>query len=264
VANLRAIPLPEENRAEAERFIEILALSADGLEEAAPRIEEASRRLHQAIEPIDPEDLPPAPKEPTTVAGGIMAQLMSVPEYADAFEDLMRAYESAASGVDDKEAARLSERLGVSECMNPEPTLGLSEEALARCGSRGSPVTLQELVDVAREHGVTLDIQEETCRKAEGEKVPGFDSDATNAGRGGPDVPEERRLREGHVLCDVSDASLAAKAQVTKYATDTETYIRAANVECAIYPHSTAQEAAQVSRLKDALEDVADLAAKRP
>jgi hypothetical protein len=185
-------------------------------------------------------------------------------EQPDAFEDLMRAYESAASGVDDKEAARLSERLGVSECMNPEPTLGLSEEALARCGSRGSPVTLQELVDVAREHGVTLDIQEETCRKAEGEKVPGFDSDATNAGRGGPDVPEERRLREGHVLCDVSDASLAAKVQVTKYATDTETYIRAANVECAIYPHSTAQEAAQVSRLKDALEDVADLAAKRP
>jgi hypothetical protein len=264
VANLRAIPLPDENRADAERFIEILALSADGLEEAAPRIEEASRRLDQVLESIDPEDLPPAPKEPTTVAGGIMAQLMSVPEYADAFADMMRAYESAATEVNDKEAARVSERLGVSECMKPERTKGLSEEALARCGSRGSPVTLQELVDVAREHGITLDIQEETCGKAEGEKAPGFDSDATNGGPGGLDLPDERVLREGHVLCDVADASFAATVQVTKHATDTETYIRAANVACAIYPHSTAQEAAQVGRLKNAMEGVADLASKRP
>ena len=82
MANLRAIPLPEENRAEAERFIEILALSAGGIEEAAPRIEEANRRLDHVLESIDPKDLPPAPKEPTTVAGGIMARLMSVPEYA--------------------------------------------------------------------------------------------------------------------------------------------------------------------------------------
>jgi hypothetical protein len=263
VANLRAIPLPDENRADAQRFIEILALSADGLEEAAPRIEEASRRLDQAIESIDPEDLPPAPKEPTTVAGGIMAQLMSVPEYADAFADMMRAYESAATGVDDKEAARVSERLGVSECMKPERTKGLGEEALARCGSRGSPVTLQELVDVSREHGITLDIQEETCGKAEGEKVAGFDSDATNAGPGGLDLPDDRSLREGHVLCDVADEGFAATVQVTKYATDNETYIEAANVQCAIYPHSSAREAAQVGRLKNAMEGVADLAAKR-
>ena len=66
------------------------------------------------------------------------------------------------------------------------------------------------------------------------------------------------------MLCDVSDAGSAAKVQVTKHTTDAETYIRAANVQCAIYPHSTAQEAAQVGRLKDALEDVADLAAERP
>jgi hypothetical protein len=263
VADLRAIPLPDES-ADAERLIEILALSADGLEEAAPRIEKANHRLDQVLESIDPEDLPPAPKEPTTVAGGIMAQLMSVPEYADAFEDLMRAYESAATGLDDKEAARLSERLGVSECMKPKRTKGLSEEALARCGSRGSPVTLQELVDVAREHEITLDIKEETCGKAEGEKVPGFDSDATNGGPGGLDLPDERVLREGHVLCDVADESFGAKVLVTKYASDTETYIRAANVDCAIYPHSTAQEAVQVGRLKDAMEGVADLAAQRP
>lgn len=223
VANLRAIPLPDENRVDAERFIGILALSAGGLEEAAPRIEEASRRLDHVIESIDPEDLPPAPKEPTTVAGGIMAQLMSVPEVADAFADVMRAYESAATGVDDKEADRVSERLGVSECMKPERTKGLSEEALARCGSRGSPVTLQELVDVALEHGITLDIQEETCSKAEREKVAGFDSDATNAGPGGLDLPDERVLREGHVLCDVAEESFAATVQVTKHATDTET-----------------------------------------
>lgn len=264
VANLRGLPLPDENRADAVRFIEILALSADGLEEAAPRIEEASRRLDQVLASIDPEDLPPAPKEPTTVAGGIMAQLMSVPEYADAFADMMRAYESAATGVDDKEADRVSERLGVSECMKPERTKGLSEEALARCGSRGSPVALQELVDVARGHGITLDIQEETCGKAESEKAAGFDSDATNGGPGGLDLPDERLLREGHVFCDVADESFAATVQVTKYASDTETYIRAANVDCSIYPHSRAQEAAQVGRLKDAMEDVAELAAKRP
>ena len=98
VASLRAIPLPDESRADAERLIEIMALSANGIEKAAPRIEEASRRLDRVLKSIDPEDLPPAPKEPTTVAGGIMAQLMSVPEYADAFAELIRAYESAAVG----------------------------------------------------------------------------------------------------------------------------------------------------------------------
>ena len=124
-------------------------------------------------------------------------------------------------------------------------------------------MTLQEFVDLAREHGITLDIQEETCGKAEAEKVPGFDSDATNAGRSGLDAPEERRLREGHVLCEVADESYGATVEVTKYATDTETRITAANVQCAIYPHSTAEEAAQVGRLKNAMQAVADLAATR-
>ena len=175
----------------------------------------------------------------------------------------MRAYESAANGVDKKEADRVSKRPGVSECVKPEPAKGLGVEALVRCGSRGSPVTLQELVDVARQHGITLDIQEVTCDKTKGEKVPGFDSDATNGGPGGLDLPDASELREGHVLCDVAYESFGAAVEVTKYATDTETYIRAANVECAIYPHSTVQEAAQVGRLKDALEDVADLAKRR-
>ena len=263
VASLRAIPLPDESRADAERLIEIMALSANGIEKAAPRIEEASRRLDRVLKSIDPEDLPPAPKEPTTVAGGIMAQLMSVPEYADAFAELIRAYESAAVGIDEKEAERVAERLGLTECTRPETAKRLSEEALARCGSRGSPMTLQEFVDLAREHGITLDIQEETCGKAEAEKVPGFDSDATNAGRSGLDAPEERRLREGHVLCEVADESYGATVEVTKYATDTETRITAANVQCAIYPHSTAEEAAQVGRLKNAMQAVADLAATR-
>lgn len=263
LANLRAIPLPDESRADAERFIEIMALSASGLEKAAPRIEEASRRLDQAIKSIDPEDLPPAPEEPTTVAGGIMSQLMSVPEVADAFADMMRAYESIAAGIDEEEAERVSERLGLSDCGRPKPEKGLGPEALTRCGSRGSPVTVQELVDVFREHGITLDIKEQTCGKPEGKKVAGFDSDATNAGPDGLDQPDERELREGYVLCDVADAGFTAKVRVVKYATDTETYITAANVHCAIYPHSTAHEAAQVGRLKNAMESVADFAARR-
>jgi hypothetical protein len=43
----------------------------------------------------------------------------------------------------------------------------LSAEALARCGSRGSPVTIAQLVRTGRANGTTLSIKESQCRKVE-------------------------------------------------------------------------------------------------
>jgi hypothetical protein len=214
LAELRAIPLPDEHRSDAERFLQIFAISLDRYKDALPRIEAASRRLDRAIKSIDPDELPPPPEEPTTVAGGIMSQLMSIPEIEEAFGDLMRAYESGAAGIDVKEAERVTERLGLTECGKPAPEKGLSSAELSRCGSRGAPVTVQKLVEVFRANGISLEIEEETCGKPEGKQVAGFDSDATNS--------DDRELEEGYILCDVEDAGFAEGVAVTKYDTDTE------------------------------------------
>lgn len=193
------------------------------------------------------------------MAGGIMSQMMSVPEVADAFADMMRAYESVAAGIDEKEAERLTERLGLSECGGkPAAEKRLSADELARCGSRGKPVSLTQLVEVFRKNGITLDIDEETCVTPEKDQVGGFDSDATNTGPLGRDQSDER---EGHVLCDIEDDDAFGEGvEVTKWPTDTETSMRVLNVDCTIYPHSPDTEAEQVPRLRKAMQAVADLA----
>ena len=163
---------------------------------------------------LDEDELPPPPKEPSTVAGSIMSQMMSVPEVAEAWKEVMRAYETAGAGVDTAESERLVARLGLDQCeKKAEEAARLSEEELERCGARGEPVTLAELVTVFRENGVTLDIQEDVCGKPEEKQVAGFDSDATNTGWDGFD--DSSRRDEGHIMCDVGDESSGSEIQET-------------------------------------------------
>jgi hypothetical protein len=245
---LRALPPPAEDAEAAARFVEIFETSAEEYERALPRIRTASRRLERAMEAIDPDELPPAP-EGSTAAGGIMEQVMSDPEYAAAFEELMAAYEDAAASVDEKEAERLTRELGLESCMSPapddEPADGVSTAEFDACADRGEPVSLRDLVRAARDHGISLEIDRNTCATPEAERVAGFDSDATNA-PGSAD--ETRRAREGHVLCDVADSGRGA-LEVTKYPTDSETYVDALNLHCSIYPSDAASEREQVQRV---------------
>lgn len=262
VSELEAIPLPDEDR-DPKRFVELFAESADRYAKAMPRIEAATRRLDTVMKSIDADELPPPPKEPTTVAGDLMSQVMSIPEYAEAFEELMEAYSAALAPAADEESERLEKRLGLDQCMSEPDDAGskrLSSDELRRCGSRGAPVSLQTLVDVFQEHDLSLEIQEPTCGKPEREQVAGFDADATNAGPEGLGAPDDRRRKEGHILCDVAASSFQAGVEVTKYETDSETHIDALNVSCTIYPDSTAREAAQVAQLKKAMEAVVEAA----
>jgi hypothetical protein len=259
-AELRAIPAPDEHRADIDRFVALLERYADEHEAALPKIEAASRRLERVMASIDEHELPPPPAEPSTVAGTIMSQMMSIPEVAEAWKELMRAYESIGAGTDTAELERLARRLGLEQCeQKAKEAARLSEEELARCGGRGEPVTLAELVAVFRENGITLDIQEDVCGKPEEKQVAGFDSDATNTGPDGFD--SSHRRDEGHVMCDVGDESSGRReVQANKYPTDTETRMWVLNVDCVIYPDSTEREAAQVGRLRKAMEAIADRA----
>jgi hypothetical protein len=68
-------------------------------------------------------------------------------------------------------------------------------------------------------------------------------------------------------MCDVADESVGAAGalrtegvQVNKWPTDTETSMWVHNIQCVIYPHSTATEAEQVARMRKAMDAVAALA----
>ena len=208
---------------------------------------------------LDEDELPPPPKEPSTVAGSIMSQMMSVPEVAEAWKEVMRAYETAGAGVDTAESERLVARLGLDQCeKKAEEAARLSEEELERCGARGEPVTLAELVTVFRENGVTLDIQEDVCGKPEEKQVAGFDSDATNTGWDGFD--DSSRRDEGHIIVRRRRRKLGQRDSGDKYPTDTETSMWVLNVDCTIYPDSTEAEPAQVARLRKAMKAIAERA----
>ncbi len=257
VKSLRAIPAPDDHRDEIERLIELVETGADRYEAALPRIREASRRLEQAMASIDESELPPL-KEPMTVAGGIMTQMMSVPAVKEAFEEMMAAYEPLESSVDQAEAKRLTEALGLDRCSDGRKEESrLSPAELARCGSRGEPVSVQELVDIFRSHGLSLSIDEHTCTVPTNERVGGFDSDATNAGPRGRSQPEQVEREEGYVLCTLDESGVDHELVVNKYSTDTETSFSVHNVRCYLYPHSTATEADQVARVRKAMTAVA-------
>jgi len=149
----------------------------------------------------------------------------------------------------------LTEALGLDRCpggRKEEPRLSPPE--LAHCASRGEPVSVQELVDILRSHGLSLTVDEHTCTVPMNERVGGFDSDATNGGPRGENQPEHIEREEGYVLCTVDDSGVDHQLIVNKYSTDTETSFIVHNVDCVHYPHSTAVEAEQVARMKKAMQ----------
>ena len=130
---------------------------------------------------------------------------------------------------------------------------GPDQTLLDRCGSRGAPVTLATLIEVARANGVTLDVDRRGCeRPASDPNLP----DATNAGPSGLKPAPGVFLAEGHVLCDVAVTPGAANrdVEVIKYPTDRETQVGVLNVGCAVYPSSAETEQRQVDRVRRALQ----------
>jgi hypothetical protein len=253
--DLSAIPLPTEQREDVEQFVEMFATSADAYERVAPRINEASKRLSDAIKSIDPDSLPPPPPDSQTVAGGIMSQMMSIPEVRDAWDDMMSAYEEASQSIPTKQYDLLIERLGLKACEEESTSeTRLPAAELKKCGSRGKPVTLARLVETFRANGLTFDIDEDTCKATPRERREGARPDATNAGPSGLDSPDGVEEREGFILCDVDDSAKSGRdVRVNRYPDEYETWLDALNVHCTIYPSDVEHRDAQVEQLRKAM-----------
>jgi hypothetical protein len=114
-AELRAIPLPEEQREAAHAYVEYHATVAERYEESISRVRQASRRWERVTATIEPDELPPAP-EGETVVGAIMTQLLSVPAARDAWNDLQRELAAFIRAVDGDEGKRLARSLGLDRC----------------------------------------------------------------------------------------------------------------------------------------------------
>ncbi len=110
-------------------------------------------------------------------------------------------------------------------------------------------MTLDRLVEVFRANGITLDIDEPKCASRDSP-----DPDATNGGPSGVEQHQEVEREEGSVLCRIGFDTIDREVEVVKYPTDEETYLDVLNVGCAVYPYDAASEAAQVDRVKEALE----------
>ena len=114
-ADLRAIPLPDDRRQQAERFVELSVDIADTYAAALPRIEAAARRWEEVLETIDPAAMEPK-KEGETVVGSIMTQLHAVPAAREAMEELERAQNAGLSAASGREVERLTAELGLEDC----------------------------------------------------------------------------------------------------------------------------------------------------
>lgn len=149
--------------------------------------------------------------------------------------------------------------VGVVGCGDTAGETRVDAETLARCGARGSPVTLSQLVEVFREHEVTLSIDEDTCAASDEEREQAALSDASNGGPSGlEDLPEIKEA-EGTVVCSVFPSGKPrADVYVVKFPGDTETRLSVLNVDCVILPYSRSSEAAQVERLRKALAALAN------
>ena len=114
------------------------------------------------------------------------------------------------------------------------------------------PFSIATLIRVAQEHGVSLK-REPDC------DAPQVIVDAASNVLITDDVHDDDEVyaREGHVLCRVVDLPFAKppfRAHRTKYATDEETYLDVANVNCAIYPEAPEQ----IDRLEQAFKALAE------
>jgi hypothetical protein len=125
-------------------------------------------------------------------------------------------------------------------------------DELARCGARGSPVTVAKLVDVFRARGITLAVDEDGCtewaRENGGPRVVAASNAPSASGAGSKQVLR----REGLVVCRV-DSVGSVRTVDTVTVADPETAFTALNVHCAVYPSDAGGERAQVARLRGAM-----------
>ena len=129
---------------------------------------------------------------------------------------------------------------------------GVDESEFACGGGLTRPYSVDTLLRVGQEHGVSL------------KPDPGCGAGTDDVAMAsniviGDDVQDDDEVnaREGHVICDISDQPLAAppfKVHRTKYHDDQETHVRVANIGCAIYPSADGQ----IARLERALRAVAE------
>ncbi len=125
----------------------------------------------------------------------------------------------------------------------------------ATCALRGKPITLGRMVRVFRAHGISLSIDEPNCFKTEKQRADAALTDASNFGPTGLIASKPIRREQGDILCRVA-LNASAKHRhvvVTKYPTDTETYVSVWNVDCAVYPSDQASEKRQVERVRRAM-----------
>lgn len=128
----------------------------------------------------------------------------------------------------------------------------------AKCGALGKPVSLTRLVREFRANGITLDMDESTCRMPLKKRASGLEIAATNLGPNGRTLNAKVKAREGTVFCRVTPKRFEATPSVIKYSTDQETHARVLNITCAVYPSDAGSEAGQVERLRKALAALTD------
>jgi hypothetical protein len=127
-----------------------------------------------------------------------------------------------------------------------------TSEVVERCDALGGPVTAAKLVDVFRANGVTLDVNYWGCERSDFTEVA-----ATNAGITGLESKDEVESGEGFVLCGLTfEEHARSRVEITKFPTDTETYVSALNATCSVYPSDSTREDAQVRRVANALRAV--------
>jgi hypothetical protein len=251
VAALKAVPPPSEQRAEAQEFVALMAAMAERYEESAPRIEAASRRLREAMESIDASDLPPAPED-ATVAGGIMAQMMSIPEFNEAWADLMRESEAVMTAVNVQELERLSNELGIAACLDGNQESPPSAVEPEPCRSiPGNPITENALKQALAARGIQLH-RDDRC----------YGDDVASLSNLADPVPYEQNgtitADEGHIFCDVHPRNLGSQLERFVWRNDPNpVYVRVLNVSCSIYPEARKH----VDTLEQALRDLPGVSA---
>jgi hypothetical protein len=112
--------------------------------------------------------------------------------------------------------------------------------------SRSRPVSVDLLVTVFRQNGITLEITNRCDTSV----------DATNSGPSGlePDVTVSER--EGVVLCTLLTKDVGWRLDVNRYEGDQETHFVSLNVVCTLYPSNEAQEHTQVERVRAAMNEL--------
>jgi len=113
------------------------------------------------------------------------------------------------------------------------------------------PFSIETLLRVGKENGVSLK-RDPSC------DAPQVTVDAASNILIGDDVQDDDEVeaREGLVLCHIVDLPFAKppfRAQRTKFATDEETHLNVANVNCSIYPEAPEQ----IDRLEQAFKALA-------